>query len=66
MKIRINKKVWLIVGIIIFAIVFGNLVSIYVQEAREQGALRTNVATQQALLHKLTTEGPVPCICREH
>lgn len=56
MKIKIDKKIWLIVGIVIFAIVFGNLVRIYVQEAREQSKLRTSIAAQQTLLRKLTTD----------
>jgi hypothetical protein len=53
---KISKKVWLIIGIIILAIVLANLVRIYVQQAGEQGQLRTSLATQQTLLRKLTTD----------
>jgi hypothetical protein len=53
---KISKKVWLIIGIIVFAIVFGSLLRIYIQQAREQGQLSTSLAAQQTLLRKLTTD----------
>lgn len=53
---KISRKVWLIVGIVILAIVLGSLVRIYIQQTREQEQLRTSLAAQQALLLKLTTD----------
>jgi type II secretory pathway pseudopilin PulG len=56
MKIKIDKKIWLIIGIVIFAIVAVSLVRTYSQQVSEQEQLRTSLETQQALLRKLTTD----------
>jgi type II secretory pathway pseudopilin PulG len=53
---KIDKKIWLILGIVIFAIVLGILVSIYSGQVKEQEQLSTNLAAQQAFLRKLTTD----------
>src|SRR3972149_12256634 len=55
MKIKINKKVWLIIGIAVFAIILVSLVRTYSQQVKEQEELRTNLAAQQTLLRTLTT-----------
>lgn len=55
MKITVSKKVWLIIGIAILVIALVILVRTYSQQLKEQGELRTNLATQQALLGTLTT-----------
>ncbi|MGA2669897.1 MAG: hypothetical protein ABSF21_00515 [Dehalococcoidia bacterium] len=54
MRININKKIWLIIGIVIFVAALVFLVRIYTQQVQEQEQLRTNLATQQALLRTLT------------
>ena len=56
MKIKISKKVLVIIGIIIFAIVFGSLVRTYSQQVAEQRQLSTSLAAQQTLLTKLTND----------
>jgi hypothetical protein len=56
MKIKISKKVWLIIGIAIFVIALVVLVRAYSQQVSEQAQLTTNLAAQQTLLHKLTTD----------
>ncbi|OGN95470.1 MAG: hypothetical protein A2Z77_07125 [Chloroflexi bacterium RBG_13_51_36] len=53
---KVSKKFWLIIGIIILAVVLGSLVRTYVQQAGEQEQLRTSLAAQQTLLRKLTTD----------
>jgi uncharacterized protein YlxW (UPF0749 family) len=54
MRININKKVWLIIGIVILVAALVFLVRMYTQQVQEQEQLRTNLATQQALLRTLT------------
>ena len=56
MKIKINKKIWLIIGIAIFVIALVSLVRIYSQQVREQEQLSVSLAAQQALLRKLSTD----------
>jgi type II secretory pathway pseudopilin PulG len=56
MKIKISKKVLVIIGIVIFAIVLGSLVRTYSQQATEQGELSASLAAQQTLLNKLTAD----------
>ncbi len=56
MKIKIDKRVWLIVGIVIFVIALVSLVRVYSQQVTEQEQLRTSLAAQQASLSKLTTD----------
>jgi hypothetical protein len=55
MKIKIDKKVWLIIGIAILVIALVSLVRIYTQQVKEQEELRTSLAAQQTLLRNLTT-----------
>jgi hypothetical protein len=54
MRININKKIWLIIGIVIFVAALVFVVRIYTQQVQEQEQLRTDLATQQALLRTLT------------
>jgi len=56
MKIKIDKKVLLIVGIAIFVIALVSLIRIYSQQVREQEQLSASLAAQQAFLRKLTTD----------
>ena len=56
MKIKIDKKIWLIVGIAIFVVALVFLVRTYSQQVSEQKQLKTNLAAQQALLRTLTTQ----------
>jgi hypothetical protein len=56
MKIKIDKKVWLIIGIVVFIIALVSLIRIYAQQAKEQGPLKTSMAQQQALWNKLTND----------
>jgi type II secretory pathway pseudopilin PulG len=56
MKIKINKKVLFIIGIVIFAIAMGSLVRSYSQQVGEQEQLRDSMSTQQVLLNNLNTE----------
>jgi len=51
-----SKKVWLIVGIAIFAIVLAVLFSTYSRQAGEREQLENNLWVAQALLPKLTTQ----------
>jgi len=51
-----NKKVWLIVGIAIFAIVLAVLFSTYSRQAGEREQLENNLFTAQALLPRLTDQ----------
>jgi len=53
---KISKKVWLIVGIVVFAVVLGILVRTYIQQVQEQEQLRTSITGQQTLLRRLTTD----------
>jgi len=55
MKIKINKKVLLIIGIAVFVIILVSLFRTYSQQVKEQEELRTNLAVQQTLLRTLTT-----------
>jgi hypothetical protein len=55
-KIKIDKRIWLIIGVVILAVAVVMLVRIYAQQVNEQGQLRTNLAAQQALLRQLTTQ----------
>ena len=56
MKIKIDKRIWLIIGIAIFIVAVVGLVRMYAQQVNEQGQLTTSLAAEQALLHMLTTE----------
>ena len=47
---KISKKIWLIVGVVVFAIVIGSLFTIYFREAREQGELSERLSAAQTLL----------------
>ncbi len=51
---KISKKALLVVGIVVFAVVFGMLVRTYIGQAQEQKQLRTDIKTQQTLLQTLT------------
>jgi type II secretory pathway pseudopilin PulG len=51
-----SKKVWLIVGIGVFAIVLAILFSTYSRQVGEREQLENNLFTAQALLPKLTTQ----------
>ena len=51
-----SKKVWLIVGIGVFAIVIAVLFSTYSRQAGEREQLENNLFTAQALLPRLTTQ----------
>jgi Tfp pilus assembly protein PilO len=53
---KISKKVWVIIVIIILAIALGSVVRIYIQQVGEQRQLSTSLAAQQTLLRKLTTD----------
>jgi len=54
MRINIDKKIWLIIGTVILVAALVFLVRTYTQQVQEQEQLRTNLATQQALLRTLT------------
>jgi type II secretory pathway pseudopilin PulG len=56
MKIKIDNKIWLIIGIAIFIAALVSLVRSYTQQVNEQEELKASLAAQQALLHMLTTE----------
>lgn len=56
MKIKIDKKIWLIIGIAIVIAALVGLVRIYRQQVNEQGQLTTSLATQQGVLRMLATE----------
>jgi hypothetical protein len=56
MKIKIDKKIWLIIGAAIIIVAVVSLVRIYTQQVNEQKQLSTSLAAQQALLRTLTTE----------
>lgn len=53
---KINKKVLLIIGIVIFAIILGSLVRTYSQQATEQRKLSASLAAQQTLLTNLSKD----------
>jgi len=53
---KTNKKVWLIAGIGVFAIVIALLFSNYSRQAGEREQLENNLFTAQALLPKLTDQ----------
>jgi len=53
---KLSKKVWLIIGIAIFAIVLAVLFSTYSRQAGERGQLEDKLATAQVLLTKLTAQ----------
>jgi len=53
---KTSKKVWLIVGIAVFAIVLAILFSTYSRQAGEREQLENNLFTAQALLPKLTNQ----------
>jgi hypothetical protein len=56
MKIKIDNRIWLIIGIAIFIAAMVSLVRSYTQQVNEQEELKAGLATQQGLLNKLTTE----------
>ena len=53
---KTNKKVWLIAGIGVFAIVLALLFSNYSRQAGEREQLENNLFAAQALLPKLTDQ----------
>ena len=53
---KTNKKVWLIVGICVFAIILALLFSNYSRQAEERERLENDLFTAQALLPKLTDQ----------
>ncbi len=53
---KTSKKVWLIVGIAVFAIVLALLFSTYSRQAGEREQLENNLFVAQALLPKLTAQ----------
>lgn len=56
MKIKIDKKIWLLIGIVIIVAALVSLLRIYNQQIKEQEQLTTDLATQQALSQMLTTQ----------
>jgi hypothetical protein len=56
MKIKIDKKIWLIAVIVVFVIAAAFLLRMYSQQANDQAQLRTSLASRQTLLHKLTND----------
>lgn len=53
---KLSKKVWLIIGIAIFAIVLAVLFSTYSRQAGEREQLENDLFTARALLPKLTNQ----------
>jgi len=53
-NIKINKKVFLVIGIVIFAVVLGSLIRTYSQQVRDRDELSASLAAQQALATTLT------------
>jgi hypothetical protein len=51
---KVNKKVWIIVGIGIFAIVLGSLYTLYFREVGEREQLSDKLAAAEAILPGLT------------
>ena len=60
MKIKIDKKIWLIIAIVIIVAALVSLFRIYNQQIKEQEQLTTNLATQQALLTHAHYSGEQP------
>jgi hypothetical protein len=56
MKLKIDNKIWLIIGIAVFIAALVSLVRTYNQQVNEQEELEASLAAQQAVLHTLTTE----------
>ena len=56
MKIKIDKKIWLLIGIVIIVIALVILFRIYTQQVKERDQLTIDLETQQALLQMLTTQ----------
>lgn len=54
MRVNINKRIWLIIGIVIFVAALVFVVRAYSQQAQEQEQLKANIAAQQALLRTLS------------
>ena len=55
-NIKINRKVLLIIGIVVFAIVLGILIRTYSQQVRERNELNASLAAQQAVETTLIAE----------
>lgn len=55
-KIKISKKALLVIGIVIFAIVLGNLIRIYAQQVEDREKLEADLSAQQTLAAKLTAD----------
>ena len=53
---KTNKKVWLIAGICVFAIVIALLFSTYSRQAEERGKLENDLSTAQVRLSTLTKQ----------
>jgi len=53
---RISRKVWLTVIVVVLLVALGNVARMYIQQSREEADLRRDIAQQQALLHKLTAD----------
>jgi type II secretory pathway pseudopilin PulG len=56
MKIKIDKKFWLIIVIVILVIAAVSLVRPYIQQVKERKELSVNLAAQQALLRNYTID----------
>ena len=53
---RISRKVWIIVGICIFAVVLGLMYSLYFREVGERVELENRLGAAQVLLPRLTVD----------
>jgi hypothetical protein len=56
MKIKIDKKIWLIMAAVIIIVAVVILARTYTEQAREQRQLETNLAMQQGLLQQLINQ----------
>jgi type II secretory pathway pseudopilin PulG len=55
-KIKIDKRIWLIVGVVVIIVALVLLARTYTQQVNEQKQLKTSLAAQQTLLRQLTTQ----------
>jgi len=56
MKIKIDKKIWLIIGAVILIVAVVIVAKTYTEQAREQKQVETNLAMQQGLLQQLINQ----------
>ncbi len=56
MKTKLDKKILLIIGIVVIIVAVVMLGRTYMQQVSEQRQLKANVAAQEALLRQLTTQ----------